>query len=147
MININSVVLMGRLTKDIELGKTQSNKSVTQFTLAVNRRFKQDGQPEADFIQVVAWNQSADFLAKYANKGTEVSVEGRVQTRSYDKDGQKVYVTEIIAEHVMIGAASVNVAKPQEEPTVSNDDEWQDDYNNPANSPNLDISSDDLPFY
>lgn len=147
MININSVVLMGRLTKDIDLRKTQSNKSVTQFTLAVNRRFKQDGQPEADFIQVVAWNQSADFLAKYANKGTEVSVEGRVQTRSYDKDGQKVYVTEIIAEHVMIGAAPVNVAKPQEEPTVSNDDEWQDDYNNPANSPNLDISSDDLPFY
>ena len=147
MININSVVLMGRLTKDIELRKTQSNKSVTQFTLAVNRRFKQDGQPEADFIQVVAWNQSADFLSKYASKGTEVSVEGRVQTRSYEKDGQKLYVTEIIAEHVMIGAAPVNVAKPQEGPSASNDDEWEDDYNNPANSPNLDISSDDLPFY
>lgn len=144
MININTVTLVGRLTKEIDLRKTPSNKSTCTFTIAVNRRFKQDGQQEADFIQVVAWNQSADFLAKYAHKGTEVSVEGRIATRSYDKDGKKIYVTEVIAEHVMIGAA----AKESQQQDISGFDESAMFGGEKSNiTENLDISSDDLPFY
>lgn len=109
MININSVVLIGRITKDpqteLELRKTQSNISVMQFTIAVNRNFKPEGsdKPDADFIQCIAWRQSADFLHMYGHKGDILSVEGRIQTRNYDNNqGQKVYVTEVVAEHVQI---------------------------------------------
>ena len=105
MININSVVLVGRITKDPELRKTQSNTSVVQFTVAVNRRFKAEGQekPEADFIGCLAWRQQAEFLSSYCRKGDLVSVEGRIQTRNYDdQTGKKVYVTEIVTEHVQI---------------------------------------------
>ena len=105
MININSVVLVGRITKDPELRKTQSNTSVVQFTVAVNRRFRAEGQekPEADFIGCLAWRQQAEFLSSYCRKGDLVSVEGRIQTRNYDdQTGKKVYVTEIVTEHVQI---------------------------------------------
>lgn len=99
MININNVTLVGRLTKDIDLRKTQSNLSTCSFTLAIDRRFKSD---EADFINCVAWKQSADFLSQYARKGTIVSVEGRIQTRSYDGQNGKVFVTEVVADNVQI---------------------------------------------
>lgn len=100
MININNVVLVGRLTKDVELRKTQTNKSTCNFTLAVDRRFSQN--KEADFINCIAWNQSADFLSQYAGKGAIVSVEGRMQTRNYDGTNGKVYVTEVVADSVQI---------------------------------------------
>lgn len=141
MININSVVLVGRLTKEIELKKTQSNKSVVTFNIAINRRFKQEGQQEADFIQCIAWNQAAEFLSKYASKGSLVSIEGRIQTRNYDdKDGKKVYVTEVIAEQVNLESSK----KEDVQPKINSNN---DGYDNPTNSPNLEISSDDLPFY
>ena len=94
MININSVTLVGRITKDIELRKTSSNTSVCNFTVAVDRRFQsqQNGGQSADFINCIAWRQSADFLSSYASKGTIVAVEGRIQTRSYDGQNGKVYV-------------------------------------------------------
>lgn len=101
MQDINRVVLIGRLTRDPELRKTQSGTSVCSFTLAVNRRQNQDGTQEADFINCVAWNKLADNIQLYQKKGNQLGVEGRINTRSYDnQQGQKVYVTEVIAENV-----------------------------------------------
>lgn len=105
--SINSVVLVGRLTKDPELRKTSTGTSVCQFTCACDRKNyskdKQDNQQTADFISCVAWRQKADFLANYATKGTLIGVEGSIQTRSYeDQTGRKVYVTEILADSVEI---------------------------------------------
>lgn len=99
---MNKVVLMGRLTRDPETRYTQGNNTaVCSFSLAVNRRFKQEGQPDADFINVVAWAKTAEFVSKYFAKGQQVGVIGRIQTRNYDdKEGKKVFVTEVVAEEV-----------------------------------------------
>ena len=158
MININHVTLVGRLVRDVELRKTNSNISVCSFTLACDRRFKStQGQgQDADFISCIAWRQSADFLVKYGSKGAIVSVEGRIQTRSYDgQDGKKVYVTEVVADSVQLISSKSNTTSdannfqnmqtftPSVEPTYGNDP-MDDDF---SNTPSLDISSDDLPFY
>ena len=97
---MNKVILMGRLTRDPEVRYTQTNNTlVCTFSLAVNRRFKQEGQPDADFFNIVAWSKTGEFCSKYFKKGQQVGVIGRLQTRNYDdKDGKKVYVTEVIAE-------------------------------------------------
>lgn len=101
MQDINRVVLIGRLTRDPELRKTQNGTSVCSFTLAVNRRQNQDGTQDADFINCVAWNKLADNIQLYQKKGNQLGIEGRINTRSYDnQQGQKVYVTEVIAESV-----------------------------------------------
>ena len=99
---MNKVILMGRLTRDPEVRYTQGNNTaVCSFSLAVNRRFKQEGQPDADFINVVAWAKTAEFVSKYFAKGQQVAVVGRIQTRNYDdKDGKKIFVTEVVAEEV-----------------------------------------------
>lgn len=152
---INRVVLVGRLTKDVELRKTNSNTSVCSFTLACNRRFQsQQGGQTADFINCIAWRQSADFLAKYASKGSIVGVEGRISTRSYDNQaGQKVYVTEVTCDSVQLIGGNRNsndnyqantnqTFTPSVEPSY--EQSYEDDF---SNTPSLDISSDDLPFY
>ena len=97
---MNKVILLGRLTRDPEVRYTQAtNTLVCTFSLAVNRRFKQEGQPDADFINIVAWNKTGEFCSKYFTKGQQVAVCGRIQTRNYDnKDRKKVYVTEVVAE-------------------------------------------------
>ena len=98
---MNKVILMGRLTKDPEVRYTQTNNTlVASFSLAVNRRFAAQGQErQADFFNVVAWNKTGEFVSKYFKKGQQVGVIGRLQTRSWDDDqGQKHYVTEVIAE-------------------------------------------------
>jgi hypothetical protein len=94
------MLLVGRLTRDVELRYTPSNQAVATFTLAVNRNFKnQNGEREADFINVVIWRQQAENLANWAKKGALIGVTGRIQTRSYDnQQGQRVYVTEVVAE-------------------------------------------------
>ena len=99
---INNVVLIGRLTKDIELKSTQNGIAVTSFTLAVNRPFKnQQGENEADFINCVAWRKQAENAARYLGKGSLIGVEGRIETRNYeDKDGKRVYVTEVVADRI-----------------------------------------------
>ena len=100
---MNKVILLGRLTKDPDVRYTQStNTMVTSFTLAVNRRFvKQGEERQADFINCVAWNKTAEFVSKYFKKGQQVGVIGRIQTRNYDDDkGIKHYITEVIAEEV-----------------------------------------------
>ena len=99
---MNKVQLVGRLTRDPELRTTANGVSVCSFTVAVNRRFRNpQGEYEADFINCVAWRQSAELLAKYFTKGRMVGLVGSIQTRNYDnKDGQKVYVTEVSVEEV-----------------------------------------------
>lgn len=101
MQDINRVVLIGRLVRDPELRKTTNGTSVCSFTLAVNRRQNQDGTQDADFINCVAWNKLADNIQLYQKKGNQLGIEGRINTRSYDnQQGQKVYVTEVVAENV-----------------------------------------------
>lgn len=98
---MNKVILIGRLTKDPELRYTTSNTAVCQFSIAVDRKYKSEGQPTADFINIVAWRNTAEFVSKYFNKGSRIAIVGQIQTRNYDdKDGKKVYVTEVIADEV-----------------------------------------------
>lgn len=99
---INNVVLVGRITKDLELRHTSSNKEVTSFTLAINRAFKgQDGQTQADFISCITFGKIAENLCRYCGKGSLIGVEGRIQTRNFQgKDGNTVYATEVIADRV-----------------------------------------------
>lgn len=97
---MNKVILIGRLTKDPEVRYTTTNNTlVCGFSLAVNRRFAKEGEQQADFINIVAWNKLGEFCSKYFAKGQQVAICGRIQTRTYDdKDGKKVYVTEVVAE-------------------------------------------------
>src|SRR5690554_6445137 len=108
---VNRVVLVGRLTKDPMLRKTQTGKSVTSFTVAINRRFSQNDQ--ADFVNCVAWEKTAEIVSQYARKGSLISLEGRIQSRSYDdKDGKRVYVQEVVAENIqLLESKSVTEAK------------------------------------
>lgn len=98
---INNVVLIGRLTKDVELKYTPANQAVATFTLAVNRTFKNaNGERETDFINCVIWRQSAENFANWVKKGNLIGITGRIQTRNYDNgQGQRVYVTEVVAEN------------------------------------------------
>ncbi len=148
---VNRVVLVGRLTKDPELRRTQSGKSVASFTVAVNRRFGQ--QDQADFINCVAWEKTADFLSQYAKKGAMVSVEGRISTRNYDdaNTGKKVYITEVVSDNVqLLESRSSSTQRPASN-SFDSTSGYQPDNNNYneddfATGPILDISSDDLPF-
>lgn len=97
---LNRALLVGRLTRDPELRRTGSGKAVTSFNLAVERNFKSDDQ-EADFINCVCWGKIAENTERYCSKGSMISIDGRIQTRNYDNSqGQKVYVTEVIADSV-----------------------------------------------
>ncbi len=99
---MNKVVLIGRMTKDPELKFTPgTGTAVCTFTMAVNRRFKKEGQPDADFIPIVVWGKQAESTANYMSKGKLLSVAGRIETRSYEaKDGGRRYVTEVVADEV-----------------------------------------------
>lgn len=111
---MNKAILIGRLTKDPELKTTGSGVSVCSFTLAVNRRFKNaDGGYDADFINCVAWRQQAEFITKYCSKGSMIGVVGNIQTRNYEKDGQRVYVTEIMVEEVQALSSKPNSEQTQ----------------------------------
>ena len=102
---LNKIVLMGRLTRDPELRRTQSGTAVASFTLAVDRDYKpQDGERETDFIDIVAWRGTGEFVSKYFTKGRMAVVEGRLQVRDWkDKDGAKRRSTEVIADSVYFG--------------------------------------------
>lgn len=158
---INRVVLVGRLTRDVEVRKTQSGLSMATFTVACDRRGSRDnqGQQTADFIRCVAWRQTADFLGMYAKKGALVGVDGRIQTGSYERNGQTVYTTDVYADTVRLLES-----RQQSQNRTQNDsfDSYQPSYNqqpaqpsynsgNPGNDDfgsdiGFDISSDDLPF-
>ena len=98
---MNRVELIGRITRDPELRYTGSNIATTRFTLAVNRPFTgQNGEQGTDFINIVVWRKQAENVKKYCSKGSLVAVEGRIQTGSYEKDGQRVYTTDVVADSV-----------------------------------------------
>ena len=98
---MNKVILIGRLTKDPDLRYTQSGTAVASFTLAVNRRYNPNGEQEADFINCVAWQKAAEFVANYFKKGQQMALEGRLQVRSYDgDDGKRRWVTEVVVEQM-----------------------------------------------
>lgn len=118
---MNQVNLIGRLTKDPELKYTPgAGTAVTTFNIAVDRIYKKDGQPDADFLPIVVWGKTAESAAQYLAKGKLVGVTGRLQTRSYDhKDGYKVYVTEIVASELkFIEWGSKKEADHEEEPEM-----------------------------
>ena len=102
---LNEVILMGRLTRDPELRRTGNGTAVTSFSLAVDRDFKgQDGERETDFVDIVAWRNTAEFVSKYFSKGRMAVVKGRLQVRDWtDKDGAKRRSTEVLAESVYFG--------------------------------------------
>lgn len=112
---LNRCIVMGRMTHDPELRKTAGGKSVTSFTLAVDRDFKnQNGEKETDFIDVVAWNNAAEFVCSYFGKGRVAAVDGRLQVRDWtDKNGNKRRNAEIIAEHIYFGDSKERTAEPQ----------------------------------
>ena len=96
---LNTCILMGRLTADPELRTTQTGKSVVSFSMAVERDFQQDGERQADFIDVVAWRGTAEFICKYFRKGQMLAIVGHIQTRTYtDKDGNKRKAVEVVAD-------------------------------------------------
>lgn len=143
---INRVVLVGRLTRDPEMKYTQSGIAVTRFTLACDRPFTgQDGKREADFIDCVVWRKQAENAAQYLKKGFLTGVEGRLQISSYDdKDGQKRYRAEVVADSVRFLESKKDGASSQQnapKPATSNS------FDPFANTPGQDdINSSDLPF-
>ncbi len=107
---MNKVILVGRLARDPELRTTSAGRSVATFSIAVDRRFKQEGQPTADFFNVVAWGRQAEVICQYLGKGRQIALSGRLQSRSYDaQDGSKRYVTEVVLEEFdFIGSRNDN---------------------------------------
>lgn len=151
---INRVILVGRLTRDPALRKTASGRSVVSFTLAVDRRKGANtdpNQPTADFIPCVAWNQTADLISQYMHKGSQIGVEGRIQTRNYDdpnNPGKKVYVTEVVCDNVTFleSRSSDNRQASASDSGYYPDDSSYTEPSDMVDTPVLNISSDDLPF-
>ena len=115
---MNRVELVGRITRDPELRYTSSSIASVRFTLAVNRPFQnQNGEREADFINIVAWRNQAENIKKYVSKGNLISVEGRIQTGSYEKDGQRIYTTDVVADNVQFLEPKSQSQRVQEEIT------------------------------
>lgn len=133
---MNRVELIGRLTRDPELRYTGSNIATTRFTLAVNRPFQsQNGEQGTDFISVVVWRKQAENVKKYCTKGSLVAVEGRIQTGSYEKDGQRVYTTDVVADSVQFLES-----KAQSENRMSSDNSDV----SPADFVNQDVKESDM---
>ncbi len=118
---MNKSILMGRLTRDPDV-RYADNKAYARFTIAVDRRVKQETGQNADFIQCVAFGKTAEFIEKYIQKGTKILVTGHIQTGSYtDRDGKKVYTTDVICEEVEF-AESKAQQEPKEQPTPTQTD-------------------------
>ena len=156
---MNKVVLIGRLSRDPELRHTANGTAVCQISVAISRPVAQGHEPETDFINVTVWNKQAENIARYLSKGRQVAVEGRIQTRNYDdKDGKKVYVTEILASNISFldskgtgatGNTSFNnLPEPPMEDTPSNNMETVSVDKDPfeAFGDSIEISDNDLPF-
>lgn len=135
---MNKVILIGRVTKEIELKTTTNGKSVASFTLAVNKDYKNaDGNYDADFINCVAFGQQAETISKYVHKGDKFGVFGKLNTRTYEKNGSKVYVTEVIADSFEF------LESKKEKPTEA----MPTSFGNASNDDFTDIGEfDDLPF-
>lgn len=109
MASFNKVILMGRLTATPELKQTGGGSSVASFTIAVDRKYNKGEEKQADFISIVAWRQTAEFICKYFDKGSAILIEGELQTRSWtDQQGNKRYATEVVAHEVTFCEAKKN---------------------------------------
>ena len=151
-LNLNKVVLAGRITADPELKQTTTGVSVLSFTLAVNRRFSKNeqGEQQTDFISMVAWRQTAEFISKYFRKGSAICVTGSIQTRSWqDQQGQRRYATEVVVDEAMF------VDSRSESGNAQGNSYMPDAYNatpayssNAGSAPNFEElnTDDDLPF-
>lgn len=121
---MNKVILIGRLTKDPVTSYTQDGKGVTRFTLAVDRRFRREGNQEADFINCVAFGRQSEFSEKYLKQGIKIAVTGRIQTGSYtNREGKKVYTTDVVAEELEFveSKKQEQIPSPQEQPPKKDD--------------------------
>ncbi len=137
---MNKVILMGRLVKDPDIRYSQGANTtcVARYTLAVDRKFKQEGQPDCDFIKCIAFGKLGEFAEKYLHKGVKIAVTGRIQTGSYkNKDGNTVYTTDVVVEEQEF-CESKSQSNSQPQPAPSNDNSWM------SIPDNLDDSS--LPF-
>lgn len=140
---MNSCVLIGRTTRDIELRRTGNCTAVASFTLAVNRDFKTNDGQEADFIQCVAWKKTAELLEQYVHKGDRIAVNGSIRTRNYeDNYGKKVYVTEVLVNHVEF--LETKREMPSDSPSNQNKSDSYNGLGNPGYG--YDIDNSDLPF-
>lgn len=119
--NLNKVILGGRMTADPELKQTNSGTPVLTFSIAVSRRFQKEGEQQADFINLVAWRQTAEFISRYFRKGSSICIVGNLQTRSWtDQNGQKRYATEVIVDEAnFVDSKSEN---SQAEPSYEQND-------------------------
>lgn len=146
---MNRVVLVGRITKDPDLRYTSSQIAVVSFTIAVNRTYqKQNGEREADFINCVVWRTQAENLAKFVKKGQLIGVDGRIQTRTYEQDGQTRYVTEVLCDQItFLEPKSSSNSNSNNEFNKNNDvknEPEEDDFY--KSTEKLNISEEDLPF-
>lgn len=133
---INHVVVVGRLTKKPELKFTANGTKYTQFNVATQRNFKnKSGEYEADFINCLMWRTAAENFVKFTDKGSLVGIEGRIQTRSYDKDGKTVYITEVLAEGFSLLETKKVVEARSNQPVFNSNE-----------SEPIEFSEDDLPF-
>jgi single-strand DNA-binding protein len=128
---INRVVLTGRLTRNVELKKTSNGKSFAKLTLAVDRARKSEGQPDADFINCIAWNRRAETMYQYLRKGSLIGIDGKLNTGSYKKDGQTIYTTDVIVDDFTF---------------LESKNKENNTYAEPTTEPNIDLSDVDEYF-
>ena len=149
-LNLNKVILAGRITADPELKQTPSGVSLVTFSLAVNRRFAsrdgQNQQPEADFFRITAWRSTAEFIAKYFRKGSALCITGSIQTRTWqDANGQKRYATDVVADEAMFVDSKNDGVAGGQYPETYNAPSYS---SSPASAPKFEElkTDDDLPF-
>jgi single-strand DNA-binding protein len=118
---MNRVILIGRLTKDPEI-RTSGNYTIASFSLAVDRKYKRDGEPEADFFNCTAFNKTAEFIEKYCKKGTKMVVEGRIQNDNYEKDGVKHYGVKIMVDSLEFAESKSASSAPSTKVEVTGDE-------------------------
>lgn len=121
---MNMVVLMGRLTRDPEVRASQSGLTIASYTLAVDRRFKRDGEPSADFIRCKAFGKTAEFAEKYFRKGVKIAVSGRIETGSYEGKSGKVYTTDIIVDSQEFCESKSAIGEEEPKREAAPDSEW-----------------------
>lgn len=164
-VSMNKVILMGRLTRDVEMRQTPNGVSLARFSIAVNRRFAgKDAQQQADFINCVAWRQTGEFIARYFQKGSMIAVVGSIQSRSWDgNDGKKQYATEVVVDEAYFTGSRAESGTqgggnyqnqgfnqggfnaPQSQPAQGSEPNFGDDFDM-GDFSDLDGSEDDLPF-
>lgn len=133
---MNTVNIIGRLVRENELRYSPSGTAVLKNTIAVNRKFKKD---ESDFVSILAFQKTAELIANHINKGDQFGIDGHIQTGSYEKDGKKVYTTEVVVDNITFIGGSKKEDKPNTAPTKVDEDPF-------SNGNQIDISDDDLPF-